>query len=120
MKQTILMLSLAAAIMWLGPVTAHSQSLPAFIRGHLICAINVSRAARINPTYSARELLKYRRVSVPRYGDIAINARPGGYHAQFVLGRGKCANPSSRKQKWVIQDCNATWRGHRKIYVRVR
>ena len=124
MKREILTLSLAAAILWIGPVTAHSGGLPPFIRGHNVCAINVSRAVHIKPTYAARDFLRFQRVTNPRPGDVAVNKRPGGYHAQKVVGTSHgipvCANPSSRRQRWIIQDCNATWRGHRKIYVRVK
>jgi hypothetical protein len=124
MKTFCYSLTLAAAILWLGPVTsfssseAYAYSLPHFIRGNKVCAINTSRAARIKPTWAARDFLKYRRVSNPRPGDIAVNKRPGGWHAQFVVGRGMCANPSSRKQRWVIQPCSQTWPRARKIYVR--
>jgi hypothetical protein len=71
MRHTAAALTLAVLIVWLGPVTGHAQGLPKFVKGRLICAINVSRAARVPVTHSARAFLKYRRVSNPRYGDIA-------------------------------------------------
>lgn len=84
-----------------------------FVRGRLICAINVVRELRArgyNPpnTARARDLLNYGSHSNGSPGDIAIftRGRRGG-HVAIVAGYGPNGerlylNPSSRRQAWQI------------------
>jgi hypothetical protein len=85
-----------------------------FVRGRLICAINVSRWLRAHGfrspnSASSKAFLRYAKVARAnvRYGDIRFNYRKGGGHVMIALGNGKCLNPSSRHQNWVVKSCPA-------------
>jgi hypothetical protein len=85
-----------------------------FVRGRLICAINVSNWLRAHgfhspSTRSSKAFLKYAKVARAnvRYGDIHFNYRKGGGHVMIALGGGKCLNPSSKRQTWVVKQCPA-------------
>lgn len=84
-----------------------------FVRGRLICAINVVRELRArgyNPpnTARAKDLLHYGSASSGNPGDVAIFSRgKRGGHAAIVAGFGPNGerlylNPSSRRQAWQI------------------
>lgn len=84
-----------------------------FVRGRLICAINVVRELRArgyNPpnTARARDFLNYGSHSNGSPGDVAIFARGRrGGHVAIVAGYGPNGerlylNPSSRRQAWQI------------------
>ncbi|WP_196504031.1 hypothetical protein [Aestuariivirga litoralis] len=83
-----------------------------FVRGRLICAVNVSRwlaahGFRSPHSASSKAFLRYARVARAqvRYGDVRFNFRKGGGHVMVALGGGKCLNPSSRHQGWVTKQC---------------
>jgi hypothetical protein len=83
-----------------------------FVRGRLICAINVNnwlRAHGFSPTHSAaaKSFLRYLHVSPSqvRFGDVRFNYRKGGGHVMVALGGGRCLNPSARRQTWVVKAC---------------
>lgn len=86
---------------------------PAFVRGRLICAINVGRALQargIRGTGSAlaKSYLAWGRASGPVPGAVAVfsRGRRGGHvaivHAVLPNGTVVYLNPSSRRQAWVI------------------
>ena len=94
-----------------GNIGGHSVR---FVRGRLICAINVSNWLRAHgfrspESRSSKAFLKYAKVAASnvRYGDIHFNYRKGGGHVMIALGNGQCLNPSSRKQSWVVKACPA-------------
>ena len=94
-----------------GNIGGHSVR---FVRGRLICAINVSNWLRAHGFHSpesrsSKAFLKYARVAASnvRYGDIHFNYRKGGGHVMIALGNGQCLNPSSRRQTWVVKTCPA-------------
>jgi len=87
-----------------------------FVRGRLVCAINVSRWLNAHGfaspmSWSSQAIRHYRRV--PReqvqFGDVRFNWRRGGGHNMVALGwvngRLICRNPSSRHQTWVDKAC---------------
>jgi hypothetical protein len=88
------------------------RAVTTFVRGRLICAVNVGRllAARgIKGTGSAlaKSYLAWGRASGPVPGAVAIfhRGRRGGHVAivhSVVNGRVIYLNPSARKQAWVI------------------
>ena len=94
-----------------GNIGGHSVR---FVRGRLICAINVSNWLRAHgfhspETKSSKAFLKYAKVAASnvRYGDIHFNYRKGGGHVMIALGNGQCLNPSSKHQTWVVKSCPA-------------
>lgn len=127
MNHHIKSLALAAAITLLGPPLDHAvfaASSPSFMRGRLVCAINVNRflkhiGKRGTNSASAASFLKFRRVSHPRYGDVVFNWRGHGKaHIQVYIHNDVCLNPSSTKQRWIEQPCNRSWPRKSKIYLR--
>jgi len=86
-----------------------------FIRGHNICALNVSKWLREHgkkiSTASSKAFLSFVKVAKTsvHYGDVRFNYRRGGGHVQVVLGWSGgslwCLNPSSRHQTWVKKTC---------------
>ena len=133
MNATFKALLLAAAITFVGPplgtaIDAHSSVLnpPAFIHGSLVCALNVNRFLRKigrhgTKAASSFSFLKYQHTSAPHAGDVVFNSRGKRQgHVQIYDGNGKCWNPSSRKQRWVYQACNASWHNRHKVFLRVK
>jgi hypothetical protein len=137
MKSIIKTLLLAAAFLTIAQPIAHAIDAsflsgeayasnlhpPRFIRGKLVCALNVGRflrqiGKRGTGSASASSFMAFKRVAYPSSGDVVVNRRPGGWHVQIYDGAAMCWNPSSRHQRWVYQSCDATWRGRRKIYLR--
>lgn len=95
-----------------------------FVRGRLICAVNVVRELRArgyNPpnTARARDFLNYGSSSNGSPGDVAIFSRgKRGGHAAIVAGFGPNGerlylNPSSRRQAWQIGPYHRTPIGFR-------
>lgn len=92
--------------------------LPAFVRGRLVCAVNVNRylASRgIAGTGSglALSFLRWGRPSGPVPGAVQVQRRRGGGHVKIVLGDGMCLNPSARAQDWRVVPCGGraiAWR----------
>lgn len=90
-----------------------SHARTSFVRGRLVCAINVGRELRArgyNPpnTARARDFLHYGSSSSGKPGDIAVfsRGRRGG-HVAIVAGYGPNGerlylNPSSRRQAWQV------------------
>lgn len=85
-----------------------------FVQGRLICAINVSNWLRAHgfhspQTRSSKAFLKYAKVAAANvhYGDVRFNYRKGGGHVMIALGNGRCLNPSSGHQTWVVKVCPA-------------
>lgn len=85
-----------------------------FVRGRLICALNVSRWLKVHGfrspmSPSSKAFLAYAPVARAnvRYGDVHFNYRRGGGHVMVALGNGLCLNPSSRHQAWVTKACPA-------------
>jgi hypothetical protein len=83
-----------------------------FVRGRLICALNVSRwlqahGFRSPMSPSSKTFLNYAPVARANvhYGDVHFNYRRGGGHVMIALGNGLCLNPSSRRQAWVTKAC---------------
>lgn len=88
--------------------------LPAFVRGRLVCAINVGRlleAKGVEPPRSALAMsfLAWGRPSAIRPGAVQVERRRGGGHVRVVShhdGNGwQCINPSARHQDWVLTPC---------------
>lgn len=89
-----------------------------FIRGRLICAVNVNaelarRGIRGTGSRSARDFLRWGRASGPVPGAVAVFSRKGGGHASIVHsvqadGTVIYLNPSSRQQAWQIGPYNRT------------
>ena len=88
----------------------HDVSIAAFIRGRLVCAINVNaelarRGIRGTGSALAKSFLHWGRASPPVRGAVAVYSRRGGGHvaivSRVVNGRVYVLNPSTRKQRWV-------------------
>ncbi len=101
-----------------------------FIRGALVCALNVSSWLQAHGfhsphTASASYFSRFNSVgfSGARLGDVVVVDRGHGRkHVMIYLRHinqgGICLNPSTRKQKWVETDCFRVWRGHFRKVVR--
>ena len=94
-----------------GDISGHGVR---FVRGRLICAINVSNWLRAHGFHSpasrsSKAFLKFAKVAAAnaRYGDIHFNYRKGGGHVMIALGNGRCLNPSASRQSWVNRACPA-------------
>jgi hypothetical protein len=90
-------------------------SVPRFIRGRLVCAVNVNAALShrgIKGTGSARafDFLSWGKASHPTSGAVRVSARRGGGHVMIVShmedGEWLCLNPSASKQQWRVVPCN--------------
>lgn len=139
MKRLMHSLLLAAAITLAGPpigtlvdvsffsgeAFASILSPPLFVRGQLVCAVNVNRflrkiGKRGTGSPSSLSFLQFRRTANPMRGDVVFNYRGKRQgHVQVYDGGGKCWNPSQR-HGWILRPCNATWARIRKIYLRVK
>jgi hypothetical protein len=96
----------------LGREVTRAFGQPSFVRGRLICAVNVNaylEARGIKGTRSAlaRSFLHWGRPSGPVPGAVAVFERRGGGHVNIVSGvmpNGTVIylNPSSRRQAWTI------------------
>lgn len=85
---------------------------PAFVRGRLICAVNVGRALaarglRGTGSALAKSYLSWGRASGPVAGAVAVFSRGRGGHVAIVHsvmpnGTVIYLNPSSRRQAWTI------------------
>lgn len=83
-----------------------------FIRGRLICAVNVNaelarRGIRGTGSAAARSFLGWGTPSNGQVGDVAVFSRRGGGHVAIVAGRDEYGrilylNPSSRRQAWQV------------------
>jgi len=96
---------------------------PAFVRGRLVCAINVNRyLARMGkPTTGsamALSFLAWGRPSGPKPGAVQVERRGrAGGHVKIVShhdgGRWLCLNPSASRQRWDLAPCGpraVAWR----------
>ena len=106
--------TLRATAICLALITLPADAKTHFIRGRLVCAINVNKwlaAHGFRPTRSAlaASFLRYRRVAPAhmRFGDVRFNYREGGGHVMIVLAKGQCLNPSTKRQAWVDKLCPA-------------
>jgi hypothetical protein len=91
---------------------ARAFGQPAFVRGRLVCAVNVGRALAsrgIKGTGSAlaKSYLHWGRGSGPVPGAVAVFGRRGGGHVAIVHsvkpnGQVIYLNPSARRQAWVV------------------
>jgi hypothetical protein len=83
---------------------------PPFVRGRLVCAVNVNRyLARLGQTGTgsalAHSFLRWGRASGPVAGAVQVERRRGGGHVKIVAGGGQCWNPSASRQRWVLTPC---------------
>ena len=102
-----------AGMKWSSRASSITGAASSFVRGRLVCAINVGRELRArgyNPpnTARAKDYLRYGSASNGSPGDIAVfsRGRRGG-HVAIVAGYGPNGerlylNPSSRRQAWQI------------------
>lgn len=100
------------------PLAGHAfsaQRLPSYIHGHNVCMKNVNRwlaangfKSRVTHSAAASSVLRLRRVSVPKFGDIRFNFRPGGGgHVAVFLWGNTCLNAG--KRGWRQKPCDAIW-----------
>lgn len=83
-----------------------------FIRGRLVCAVNVNaalaaRGVKGTGSALAKSFLRWGRPTPPVPGAVAVFGRRGGGHVAIVHsvnpnGTVIYANPSSRRQQWVV------------------
>ena len=100
----------------------YSDAADAFIRGRLVCGLNVAAWRHVHglsvpgaPAVAASWLTLARRP--PHKGAVLVTKRPGGrYHVAIFVGGGMCLNPSSRAQAWQTKPCNSIWRGLWRTY----
>jgi hypothetical protein len=92
-------------------VTTALPAPPPFVRGRLVCAVNVNRyLARMGKTptgsAAAKSFIGHGR-KADRYtpGAVQVSLRKGGGHAEIVAGGGRCWNPSASGQRWVLVPC---------------
>ena len=84
---------------------------PRFVRGRLVCAINVNRylaqlGKPVTGSAAARSFLSYGRAADrSTAGAVQVSRRPGGHHAEIVAGGGQCWNPSASRQRWHLVAC---------------
>jgi hypothetical protein len=88
--------------------------IPTYIRGQKTCAANMARLLRANgiaapSTARARDFLRWGRASGAVPGAVLVQWRgsPRGEfgHVQYVIGSGRCLNPSVRLQAWQQVPC---------------
>jgi hypothetical protein len=94
-------------------VTVALPPPPPFVRGRLVCAVNVNRyLAKLGKptTGSAAAISFWRHGRVANRhtpGAVQISRRVGGHHAEVVAGGGLCWNPSASRQRWTLVDCGS-------------